>query len=103
MRSVMTKVSSVFSIACCLFVSSANAATIWNGDVIQFENPAGAGNVDVLTDAVHITRGSTAGIYNPVMEQGYLRGSSPGAIALSAPFEMAESATGAVSKTQRAR
>src|ERR1041385_2115464 len=59
-----------------------HAAAIWNGPTIAFVNPAGsdptqAANQDRMTPDIWITRGSSEGIYNAAIENGFTRFFSP--------------------------
>jgi hypothetical protein len=59
-----------------LTASPAVAAEIWTGPTLSFTNFTSS-DVDRITPSVWITRGSTRGIYNPVVEVGYSHSLSP--------------------------
>jgi PEP-CTERM motif len=52
------------------------AAEIWDGPTLSFTNFTSS-DVDRITPSVWITRGSSRGIYNPVVEVGYSHSLSP--------------------------
>jgi hypothetical protein len=62
---------------------ASEAATVWTGPTIVFTkqrlaDPALPANQDRLTDRVALTRGSTAGLYNPLRQQFYSEGGPAG-------------------------
>lgn len=57
-------------------VVAAPAATVWNGPAIGFYHSAN-GLQDQLAADVHLTRGSSGGLYNAALEAGAVGGSSP--------------------------
>src|SRR5437764_242211 len=60
---------------------SGRAATVWNGPLITYTQPAPdptqATNQDQLTPNVSLTRGSFSGMFNGITESGYTHNFSP--------------------------
>ena len=58
--------------------ASASAATVWTGPWVEFsktgdDDPADPANQDQLTELVSLTRGTNAGLYNILQEEGFQR------------------------------
>lgn len=61
----------LITLICCFFVISLFAAEVWDGPPVTITKENGQQTIDSITPSVSLTRGGSAGVYNPVIESSW--------------------------------